>query len=113
VRLAHARILVRLGRESEAWDEARWALVADPSNADARRFLAERYEVSGRTLAAGAERARAVRSNPADEESDADLLEYALRQPSARSRARMLVPDILKAVPAPGPRLAKALRDFG
>ena len=113
VRLAHARILVRLGRESEAWDEARWALVADPSNADARRFLAERYEASGRSLAAGAERARAVRSNPADEESDADLLEYALRQPSARSRAQMLVPDIRKAVPAPGPRLAKALRDFG
>ncbi len=113
VRLAHARVLVRLGRESEAWDEARWALVADPSNADARRFLAERYEASGRTLAAGAERARAVRSNPADEASAADLLEYAVRQPSARSRAKMLVPDIRRAVPKPGPRLAKALLDFG
>ncbi len=112
-RLAHARVLVRLGRESEAWDEARWALVADPSNAEARRFLAERYEALGKTLAAGAERARAVRSNPADEASAADLLEYAVRQPTARPRARMLVPDIRRAVPRPGPRLAKALAVFG
>jgi hypothetical protein len=104
---------VKLGRESEAWDEARWALVADPANADARRFLAERYEASGRTLAAGAERARAVRSNPADEASAADLLEYALREPSARVRARMLVTEIRAAVPKPGPRLAKALANFG
>jgi tetratricopeptide (TPR) repeat protein len=113
VRLAHARVLVKLGRESEAWDEARWALVADPSNAEARRFLAERYEASGRTLAAGAERARAVRSDPADEASAADLFEYALREPSARSRARMLLPDVRRAVPNPGPRLAKALADAG
>jgi tetratricopeptide (TPR) repeat protein len=111
-RLAHARILVRLGRESEAWDEARWTLVADPANAEARRFLAERYEACGKTLAAGAERARAVRSNPADEESAADLLEYALRQPSARWSARFLRPAILRAVPHPGPRLAKALAAF-
>ena len=113
VRLAHARVLVKLGRESEAWDEARWALVADPANADARRFLAERYEASGRTLAAGAERARAVRSNPADEASAADLIEYALREPSARVRARMLLPGIRATVPKPGPRLANALATFG
>ncbi len=111
-RLAHARILVRLGRESEAWDEARWALVADPANAEARRFLAERYEAAGKTIAAGAERARAVRSNPADEASAADLLEYAVREKSARPRARMLVPEIRHAVPRPGPRLAKALGVF-
>ncbi len=104
---------MRLGRESEAWDEARWALVSDPSNVEARRFLAERYEASGRTLAAGAERARAVRSNPADEAAAADLLEYALREPTARSRARMLLPDIARAIPRPGPRLARALAEFG
>ena len=112
-RLAHARILVRLGRESEAWDEARWALVSDPSNAEARRFLAERYEASGRTLAAAAERARAVRSNPADEASAADLLEYALRQPAARRARGCSCPRSARAVPKPGPRLAKALADFG
>ena len=114
VRLAHARILVRLGRESEAWDEARWALVADPSNADARRFLAGRYEAAGKTIAAGAELARAVRSNPADEISAADLFEYAVRHPAeARYRARLLLPDVHRAVPNPGPRLAKALAALG
>jgi tetratricopeptide (TPR) repeat protein len=112
-RLAHARVLVKLGRESEAWDEARWALVADPANLEARRFLAERYEAAGLTLAAGAERARAVRSDPADEASDADLLEFALRHPAARFRARVLLPGIRRAVPKPGARLAKALADFG
>jgi tetratricopeptide (TPR) repeat protein len=112
-RLAHARILVKLGRESEAWDEARWTLVADPSNAEARRFLAERYEAAGLTLAAGAERARAVRSNPGDEAAAADLLEYAVRHPAARFRASLLVPDVKRFVPRPGARLAKALADFG
>ncbi len=112
-RLAHARVLVKVGRETEAWDEARWALLAEPGNAEARRFLAERYEAAGKTLAAGAERARAVRSNPADQESAADLLEYAVRQPSARARAAALVPWIRAAVPKPGPRLAKALDAFG
>jgi protein O-mannosyl-transferase len=111
-RLAHARILVRLGRESEAWDEARWALVADPSNLDARRFLAERYEAAGLTLAAGAERARAVRSNPGDETAAAELLEYALRQPAARFRAGVLVPEVKRCAPKPGERLARALADF-
>ena len=113
-RLAHARVLVKLGREPEAWDEARWALVADPSNAEARRFLAERYEAVGKTIAAGAELARAVRSNPADETSAADLFEYAVRHPAeARYRARLLVPDVRRAVPSPGPRLAKALAALG
>ncbi|MGA7990265.1 MAG: tetratricopeptide repeat protein, partial [Thermoanaerobaculia bacterium] len=112
-RLAHARVLVKLGRESEAWDEARWALVADPSNADARRFLAERYETAGLTLAAGAERARSVRSNPGDEAAAADLLEYALRHPVTRFRAGILVPEIRRRVLKPGVRLAKALEDFG
>ncbi len=112
-RLAHARVLVRLGRESEAWDEARWALVADPSNAEARRFLAERYEASGLTLAAGAERTRAVRSNPGDEAAAADLLEYAVRHPATRFRAGVLVPEIRTRVPKPGERLAKALAAFG
>jgi protein O-mannosyl-transferase len=113
VRLAHARVLVKLGRESEAWDEARWALVADPSNAEARRFLAGRYEAAGKTLAAGAELSRAVRSNPADETAAADLFEYAVRHPAeARFRARLLVPEVRRAVPKPGPRLAKALADF-
>ena len=112
-RLAHARVLVRIGRESEAWDEARWALVAEPSNAEARRFLAERYEAAEKTIAAGAERSRAVRSNPADEAAASDLLEYALRRREAWFRARLLVPEIRRAVPKPGPRLAKALADFG
>ncbi len=113
-RLAHARVLVKLGRESEAWDEARWALVADPSNAEARRFLAERYEAAGKTLAAGAELARSVRSNPADETAAADLFEYAVRHPAeARYRARVLLPDVRRAVPKPGPRLAKALAALG
>jgi tetratricopeptide (TPR) repeat protein len=111
-RLAHARVLVRLGRESEAWDEARWALVADPSNAEARRFLAERYEAAGRTLAAGAERTRAVRSNPGDEAAAADLLEYSIRHPATRFRAGVLVPEVKRSVPKPGERLAKALADF-
>jgi len=112
-RLGHARVLVRLGRESEAWDEARWALVADPSDLDARRFLAERYEAAGLTLAAGAERTRAVRSNPGDETADAELLEYAVRHPATRFRAGLLVPEIRRSVPKPGTRLEKALADFG
>ena len=112
-RLAHARVLVKLGRESEAWDEARWALVSDPANQEARRFLAERYEAAGKTLAAGAERVRAVRSNPADERAAADLFEYALRQPAARSRALVLAPSVRRAVPTPNARLAAALAALG
>ena len=111
-RLAHARVLVRLGRESEAWDEARWALVAEPSNVEARRFLAERYEAAAKTIAAGAERTRAVRSNPGDETAAAELLEYAVRHPVTRFRAGLLVPEVKRLVPKPGERLAKALAAF-
>ena len=111
-RLAHARVLRKLGREAEAWDEARFALVEDSANGEARRFLAEGYERTGRTLAAGAEWTRAVRANPEDEVLASELLEYAVRHPETRFRARLLVTGIHRAIPRPGERLAKALAAF-
>ncbi len=111
-RLAHARVLRKLGREEEAWDEARWALVKDSANGEARRFLAEGYERAGRTIAAGAEWTRAVRANPQDQILASELLEYAVRHPETRFRARLRVPDIRKNIPKPDARLAKALAAF-
>ncbi len=112
-RLAHARVLRKLGREEEAWDEARFALVKDSANAEARRFLAEGYERAGRTLAAGAEWTRAVRANPRDPALAAELLEYATRQRNTRFRASQLVPVMRRNFPQPDDRLAKALAAFG
>ncbi|MCM3875838.1 MAG: tetratricopeptide repeat protein [Thermoanaerobaculia bacterium] len=112
-RLAHARVLRKLGREEEAWDEARFALVKDSANGAARRFLAEGYERAGRTLAGGAEWTRAVRANPGDPVLASELLEYAVRHPGTRFRARMLVPVIRRCIPKPDDRLAKALAAFG
>ncbi|HEX5855609.1 MAG TPA: tetratricopeptide repeat protein [Thermoanaerobaculia bacterium] len=112
-RLAHARVLRKLGREEEAWDEARFALVRDSASGEARRFLAEGYERNGRTLAAGAEWTRAVRANPADQILASELLEYAVRHPESRFRAGMQVTDIRRSIPKPDERLAKALAAFG
>ena len=112
-RLAHARVLRKLEREEEAWDEARFALVNDPANGAARRFLAEGYERAGRTLAGGAEWTRAVRGNPDDETLASELLEYAVRHPETRFRARLLVPGIRRSFSKPGDRLAKALAALG
>ncbi len=59
-RLAHARVLVRLGRESEAWDEARWALVERPF--ERRGAALPRRALRGRRQdARGGRRARARR----------------------------------------------------
>ena len=112
-RLAHARVLRKLAREEEAWDEARFALVNDPANGEARRFLAEGYESAGRTLAAGAEWTRAVRANPGDPVLASELLEYATRHPNTRFRASVLVPVIRRNFPKPDERLARALAAFG
>jgi protein O-mannosyl-transferase len=112
-RLAHARVLRKLGREEDAWDEARFALVRDSANGEARRFLAEGYERKGRTLAAGAEWTRAVRSNPSDQILASELLEYAVRHPESQFRARMQVTNIRRSIPKPDTRLAKALAAFG
>jgi len=112
-RLAHARVLRKLGREEEAWDEARFALVRDSASGEARRFLAEGYERKGRTLAAGAEWTRAVRANPADQILASELLEYAVRHPESRFRARMQMTDIRRNISKPDERLAKALAAFG
>ena len=112
-RLAHARVLRKLGREEEAWDEARFALVNDSSNGAARRFLAEGYERAGRTIAGGAEWTRAVRANPADPILASELFEYATRHPETRFRARLLVPVARRSIPKPDERLAKALAAFG
>jgi tetratricopeptide (TPR) repeat protein len=112
-RLAHARVLSKLGREEEAWDEARFALVKDSSSGAARRFLAEGYERAGRTVAGGAEWTRAVRANPGDPVLASELLEYAVRHPETRFRARMLVTGIRRDIPNPDERLAKALAAFG
>ena len=111
-RLAHARVLRKLGREEEAWDEARWALVSDPENGEARRFLAEGYERAGRTIAAGAEWTRAVRANPQDQLLASELLEYAVRHPGTRPRARLCLPGIRRSIPRPDARLARALAAF-
>ena len=111
-RLAHARVLRKLGREAEAWDEARWALVSDPGNGEARRFLAEGYERAGRTIAAGAEWTRAVRANPQDQVLASELLEYAARHPETRFRAWCCLPGIRRNIPNPDARLAKALAAF-
>jgi len=112
-RLAHARVLRKLEREEEAWDEARFALVKDPSNGAARRFLAEGYERAGRTLAGGAEWTRAVRANPGDTVLASELFEYATRHPATRFRARLLVPVARRSIPKPDERLAKALATLG
>lgn len=112
-RLGHARVLRKLGREEDAWDEARFALVRDSTNGEARRFLAEGYERKGKTLAAGAEWTRAVRANPEDQVLASELLEYAVRHPESRFRAWMLVTDIRRSIPKPDERLAKALAAFG
>ncbi|MEO8585752.1 MAG: tetratricopeptide repeat protein [Acidobacteriota bacterium] len=112
-RLAHARVLRKLGREEEAWDEARFALVKDSSNGAARRFLAEGYERAGRTLAAGAEWTRAVRANPDDPVLASELFEYAARRPETVFRARLLAPVVRRSIPKPDERLAKALAALG
>ena len=112
-RLAHARVLRKLAREEEAWNEARFALVNDPANGEARRFLAEGYERTGRTLAAGAEWTRAVRANPGDPVLASELLEYAMRHQNTRFRASVLVPVIRRNFPKPDERLARALEAFG
>ncbi len=112
-RLAHARILRKLGREEDAWDEARFALVRDSANGEARRFLAEGYERAGRTLAGGAEWTRAVRANPGDPILASELLEYAARHPETRFRARLLVPVVRQNISKPDERLGRALAMLG
>jgi tetratricopeptide (TPR) repeat protein len=60
-----ARALDRRGKpgdETEAWKEARRALVSDPSYAQARRFLAERRADISRSAAAPPRRSRARRA---------------------------------------------------
>jgi hypothetical protein len=86
--------------------------VKDSANGEARRFLAEGYERAGRTLAAGAEWTRAARANPEDEVLASELLEYAVRHPETRFRARLLVTGMRRAIPRPGERLAKAFAAF-
>jgi tetratricopeptide (TPR) repeat protein len=112
-RLGHARVLRKLGREEEARDEARFALVRDSANGEARRFLAEGYERAGLTIAGGAEWTRAVRANPGDPVLASELLEYAGRHPETRFRARLLVPAVRRNIAAPDERLAKALATLG
>ena len=112
-RLAHARVLRMLGREEQARDEARFALVKDSANGAARRFLAEGYERSGRTLAGGAEWTRAVRANPDDAVLSSELFEYAARHPETLFRARLLVPVVRQNIPKPDERLEKALAALG
>ncbi len=112
-RLGHARVLRKLAREEEAWDEARWALVNDPANGEARRFLAEGYERAGRILAGGAEWTRAVRANPGDPVLASEFLEYATRHRNTRSRASLQMPVIRRNFPKPDERLARALAAFG
>ena len=110
-RLAHARVLRKLGREEEAWNEARWALVKDSANGEARRFLAEGYERAGRTVPAGAEWTRAVRSNPQEQVLASELLEYAVRHPETRFRARMRLPLKINLRPSsrPSTRRSRAM----
>ena len=84
----------------------------DSANGEARRVLAEGYERAGRTIAAGAEWTRAVRANPQDQVLASELLEYAVRHPETRFRARLRVPDIRRNIPKPDARLAKALAAF-
>lgn len=112
-RLAHAKVLARLGREKEAWDEARRALLADGRLVAARFFLAERYELAGKTLAAAGELSRACRTQPADEETLAVLLEFAVRHPEARSRASLALASapVARRV-KPGVRLSRAIDRF-
>jgi tetratricopeptide (TPR) repeat protein len=110
-RLAHAHILSVLHREKEAWNEARWALVADPGNSDARLFLSSRYEASGKILAAAAELFRAVRSRPDDPAIAATFLELLNRHPELRGRRTLAVPMIVDRFGArpKDPRLRAAL----
>ena len=112
-RLGHARVLRNLGREEEGRDEARFALVRDPANGEARRFLAEGYERAGRTIAGGAEWTRAARANPADPVLLSELLEYADRHPETRFRARLLAKAARRNIPKPDGRLARALAALG
>ncbi|MEO6324188.1 MAG: tetratricopeptide repeat protein [Thermoanaerobaculia bacterium] len=94
-RLAHARVLSHLERENDSWNEARWALVNDSDNLDARQFLARRYEAAGKILGAAGELQRAVRSHPQDAQVGAQYLELLDRHPELRSRRSLTVPTIV------------------
>jgi tetratricopeptide (TPR) repeat protein len=94
--LGLATLLVREGEEEEAWKEGRLALVSEPSFAEARLFLAERYEKAGRILGAGQELSRARRSHPADANVTAMLLELASRHRELRPRVLLALPEIEK-----------------
>lgn len=94
--LAHALILVKLGREEAAWDEARRGIAADRKNVEARLFLAERYEKSGKILGAAGELGRACRTKPADPVPATRLAALAERHSEIRSRL-----DISRIPPFP------------
>jgi hypothetical protein len=53
-----------------------------------------------------------VRANPGDEVLASELLEYAVRHPETRFRARLLVTGVHRAIPTPGERLEKAFAAF-
>lgn len=105
-RLGLARSLASLGSEMEAVGEARRVLALSPDLLEARLFLAERYEVEGKALAAAAELARAARGAPRDPTPARLLLELAGRAPEARGVATTTLPGIERSFGRPARNLA-------